>query len=519
LSQLNVAVADDVDVNGFTSKFGVTTSMLHAASKTDFPVVNWLRNNGAFFVGKLKCATPFAKADCVEFAPDVAAAAVACGSCDFAICSSMVGPAAIAAPISRDVVAFSPTESSLPHATPPFSRRRSIGFVTRRFETMDHVWDVMTGADAATVARARKMHVQFGNEEGVYVGRKADADDFAVVNDYIPGPVPPVKVGVPVKWIDKVLEKPGAGLAMLDALETRQRLRAPQKDDADDDDIDGKLDVSSAAARRATVHRFFTGTGKWVRKRLPPGVKERFFHDEPKPRRKPTVSTSLQFDPVTVGWDIRHIVDVATTIADYELYRAMSQRSLEGSGVLEQLPVDTVSSIFHGKRITDAQYDRAKLAVEAFRREFAEEMTAVDSFSVPLLCPPFQPGNLRSLALALPFSLIGCPMCSLRLPLTYPSWTYRHTRRPRSEQDSTAGTAEESGSFLSSVWSSPSVLSHCVPIGDVSVAALDEGASARRGLRITGTRERNPQLPLLVVAEPGQDSTLREVTHAMLYTD
>ena len=163
LSGVTVAVADCLDVSGFSSRFGLTSSIYHhvARPENEFPFVSWMKMHGAHVVGKLACHTPLCLEEAtVISASNNAAIAVTSGACDFALTSSIVGPAGLTSCLFHDVCSFKPTARSFAGprglASPFWADSQSVALVGRHFDDLLYLWHVHTGEFNASMIKQNK---------------------------------------------------------------------------------------------------------------------------------------------------------------------------------------------------------------------------------------------------------------------------------------------------------------------------------------------------------------------------
>ena len=142
---------------------------------------------------------------------------------------------------------------------------------------------------------------------------------------------------------------------------------------------------------------------------------ETFLRADPMRRKK---VNHITFVPVDVSLDISNLVPLVDTISTYELAQIMHKDRSKSAitGLMEELPTQIVSRIFDGRKVSEPQYLSARTVVEDGIHSAVEEMfTDVDLLCVPLLCEPFQDGNMRSFTTSIPFFMTGNPVVSLHL--------------------------------------------------------------------------------------------------------
>ena len=354
---LVVAVTDDVSLSGFATRYGVAATMFHHVTEvSDHPSVHWLRRCGARFLGKLRCATPFAYTDALVVEAYPPAQAVAAGVCGFAMVGSIVGCAGLNAPCSAPVVGFTPSRASLPrNRKPPFSRVRSLGFVGPDLPRIAAGWNLVAAAAAgaasdAAAAKATSSAASPAGEE------EDDADRPATI---APEDKEPLIVGIPATWLDKV-----NGCA------------------------------PGTATRLVHAMKLATGTGR-------------------RPGRRP-----IDLQPVELDWELNELMDLTNIIGAFEFAEALKAKKLDGDGAIAALPEGTVAMFREGAALTEDVYTAAKARVDRFVGEWVEAMQDVDCVLVPLTAAPHNVSAQKTLATTLPFALMGCPAVSTRLPLT-----------------------------------------------------------------------------------------------------
>ncbi|KAG5481558.1 hypothetical protein LSCM1_05581 [Leishmania martiniquensis] len=150
LSGIAVAVSDALDVQGLFSRSGLCTPMFHHGACKEFPLLPWLRCQGAQFVGKLKCCTPFALNEGTVFGPEKpASVAVAEHACDYAIDCSLTGPPSVLCAAYRDVVGFKPTSQIFGTFTERFELpmpSMTVGLSARRVDDLAYLWQTYTSS-------------------------------------------------------------------------------------------------------------------------------------------------------------------------------------------------------------------------------------------------------------------------------------------------------------------------------------------------------------------------------------
>ncbi|KAG5481869.1 hypothetical protein LSCM4_06946 [Leishmania orientalis] len=150
LSGITVAVSDALDVQEFFSRSGLCTQMLHHGTCKEFPLISWLRCQGAQFVGKLRCCTPFALNEGTVFGPEKPASiAVAEHACDYAFSCSLNGPPSVLCAAHHDMVGFKPTSQTFGTFTERFEfpmRSMTVGLSARRVDDLMYLWQAYTSS-------------------------------------------------------------------------------------------------------------------------------------------------------------------------------------------------------------------------------------------------------------------------------------------------------------------------------------------------------------------------------------
>lgn len=150
LSGIAVAVSDALDVQEFHTRSGLDTPMFHHVARKEFPLISWLRRQGAQFVGKLSCRTPLAISEGAVFGKaKPASVAVAEHACHYAISCSLNGPSSIACAVSHDIVGFKPSSQTFGTFTERFELTMpsmTLGLTARRVDDLMYLWQVYTAS-------------------------------------------------------------------------------------------------------------------------------------------------------------------------------------------------------------------------------------------------------------------------------------------------------------------------------------------------------------------------------------
>ena len=439
-----LAVSDDLDIEGAMSHAGLASPMFHSVASKDETFVGWLRRRGCQIVGKLRCTSPFAYADAASFLDCPGAVAVDTGACDVAIVTSLVGPPGIVAPLCRPSIGFLPSATSLPPSeTQPYSQSiRGRGWICKSLDQLDDFWDGVSvshdlvrlgsgGMPSSPAAVSRRR------EEQRHIDRvMRSREERRIV------------LGVPTKFLDRLVDQPGAGEAFRLALElvtaklndahhrSLLELGAPPAEvdehprhrastsssnrslDADDDMIfdERRTSKTTSRARKRTARNAAVRTLRHV---LSPAtaVAARFRRIEAPP------PVDVRVVDVDFDWKDSDIISCVTNAAKYEMAHSASLQRLFsdslGGGLLEELPVETVADLHAGRGLASEVLAHHRALVDRLRLDWVQETLEVDYVVIPIVSSPYQSGNLRSVMGPLSFSLLGTPMVSFRLPLLF----------------------------------------------------------------------------------------------------
>ncbi|KAI5687272.1 hypothetical protein MNV84_02424 [Leishmania braziliensis] len=150
LSGISVAVSDALDVQEFYPHAGLYTPMSSHAAHAEFPLIPWLRCQGAQFVGKLSCCTPFGLSEGTVFGPEKpASVAVTENACDYVISCSLNGPPSVLCAVHHDMVGFKPTSQTFGTFTEQFELTipsMTVGLSARRMDDLMYLWQLYTGS-------------------------------------------------------------------------------------------------------------------------------------------------------------------------------------------------------------------------------------------------------------------------------------------------------------------------------------------------------------------------------------
>ncbi|KEG12147.1 hypothetical protein DQ04_01951020 [Trypanosoma grayi] len=423
LSGVAIGVSDALDVRDFRTRYGTDSQLLQQMPHSEFPFVSWLRRHGAQFVGKLACRTPLTLGEASLIVPDSpAAVSVFQNACNYAISSALMGPAAMTSPLHYDVAAFKPTAQSF--ATFTDSHRlgipsMSVGITAARLDDIFYLWEVFTSAIQPSVFEDERKesstnggsgrsssnsssssingkNAEQGNNNNSisssgYVGGWSGDAWRLHRNDYIGlhghassgaeeellGPHIELSVGYPADWIDELCQE-----RLLSADEFRRRI------------------LRLASTRNAMQK-----------------------------------NEVLEVIPLIIDVDLETVVKATQTIALYELSQTFDRLyswtgpdgkrvpspsapavgSMSQPGVLEELPEELVSAIYHGRALTYLDYHRALRTRDTVVRVIEEQFRDVDLIVAPILSEPYVNSSMRSIGILLPFSLGGNPMVSVQL--------------------------------------------------------------------------------------------------------
>lgn len=413
VSRFALAVADDVDVQSFACRYGVRAPLVHRLSERDHPVVGWLRSNGATVIGKLRTVVPFALNEAIHYTKFPAATALQCGACDVALVTSIFGVAASNAPVVADVVSFTPSATTFPRGSPPFSRKRSMAIVMRDLADLHAFWAELSGTSTSS-ALQQQQHQQAtasGGSSGGAASAGRGGDD-----DPDDPPTVPSAASLSSSGASSSSSGRSSSASSTAALHVAGGVRHSSITTSGDDGglivgvpvewinlcfANGEL--KDAGSRFLDAYKDFAASG----------------FDRRGTTKRRAWERDIEVRPVAWIADPDEVLTCARTIAHYELAESLQRngRSLDGTGLLDQLPAGIVSAIFDGRHVGDAAYTNALLVRDELGREFVEEAGEVDCVVMPIVSPPFQTHNLRSAVTTLPVALSSCPSLSLRVQL------------------------------------------------------------------------------------------------------
>eukprot|EP00796_Vickermania_ingenoplastis_P011099 gene11099-7725_t len=464
LSGVAIAVSDALDVQEFHTRSGLDTPMFHHNARKEFPLISWLRRQGAQFVGKLSCRTPLAiNEGCVFGKEKPASIAVANRCCHYCISCSLNGPASIACAVAHDITGFKPTAQTFGTFTEQFKLSMpsmTLGIAARRVDDLLYLWHVYTAAinpeeyfenpeqakDADLYPQPKPQErekTKYARPEMIdhspsnYTikdrrGRISDIDvgwrdynaETAAANDFGNTPRPgffdrvvrgkkakydtpqvELTVGYPAEWIDKYaskmygtsreFHKKIADTAhQRSAFHKNQRLEVvPLAFDFDIEDVLHALNVISHYELANAFESLFVNSTE---------AKEKAKEMKPGESGEPDVP----------------VVQSSDTESPAALNRPNTFQAM--SGVLEELPKEIVASIYKGQSLKLSDYHNAMRLRDDVVRATEDQFHDVDSIVVPLLAEPYTPGNMRSVALTLPFHLAGNPILSVQVEKDMP---------------------------------------------------------------------------------------------------
>lgn len=174
LSGVAVAVSDALDVQEFRTRSGVDTPMFHHAARKEFPLISWLRRQGAQVVGKLSCRTPLAVNEgCIFGKKKPASLAVVNRCCHYCISCSLNGPASIACAVSHDICGFKPTAQTFGTFTEQFKLSMpsmTLGIAAKRVDDLLYLWQLYTSAinSSSESAYNDQVTVSTGDKKSSY---------------------------------------------------------------------------------------------------------------------------------------------------------------------------------------------------------------------------------------------------------------------------------------------------------------------------------------------------------------
>ena len=458
LSGVTVAVADCVDVTGFSTRFGLGSSMHHHVARPDseLPFVSWLRMHGAHVVGKLSCHSPLCLEESTVINPgNSAAVAVTSGACDIALTSSILGPAGLTSCLLHDVCVFKPTARSFARprglASPFWTDSQSVALVGRHFDDLLYLWHVHTGEFNASMIRSQQQqknqaaivangdpsqtHVSLEKKDQSPAGSRAGAAPNSGRDDS--------SLGITGHSQEDSYQQWTLRRWLRDRIATRTKTKKQQQRTRNDDTM---IDLTVGYP------------AKWIDKLMGQRMTSNSFayqlHQMREKHRSlfkgSQESTRLRIRPIEFdSIDLDQVFKNVNAIASYELANAFdanvdkyvlghSSSPLEGfvmqaaagaiadagsipsssraaSAFLDELPQPVVTAIFEGRRLTSWDYSRALQGRERIVSYVEELFRDVDVICSPIVSEPFADGNTRSILMTLPFSMVGSPTASAYL--------------------------------------------------------------------------------------------------------
>lgn len=516
LSGITVAVGDDLDVCGFVTTAGCEQSIFHHSlnvEEGENSFVRWLKQRGAFVVGKLKCSVPFARIECSTLVNHSAAIAVKSRVCHVALSGSIIGPAALTAPLTSDVFAFKPSRSALPTFPAPFSSSHySLGMVFRHVRAAESLWREMGGSGSRS-------------------GFMDDSDNLS--RDYINRPMPKflitprkkatpvIRIGVPKSLIDSVLGVASASHSSSMATAGAEGKSEDKKSSVHQgvvvvgagDALAAALQTKSTAEvynhkkRVGLFRRLTTRLGNLLAGQSPSdsaasSSSSSSASSSSSSQQQGASSASsdaaatvvpIEIVNINLDWDIKSddgVVKLASTIANYELARKLRENHMTEGGKLAQLPLETQAAINAGLATTLKEYEQAVAHVKMLRQDLADELASCDCVCAPLIAPPYAHHNLHTIGFGIAFTLPGNSFVSFRLPI---------------------GNAPEYDAVKKC-----SVL--CDDVEDLVKSNVDRKPGFRllKGEVTKSGATALPSLPILLTALPGQDSLIFEAARSLL---
>ncbi|KAG5508233.1 hypothetical protein JKF63_05489 [Porcisia hertigi] len=150
LSGITVAVSDALDVLELNTRSGLHPPTLRDTARREFPLISWVRSQGAQIIGKLSCRTPFALSEGTIFGPEeFTSLAVTERACDYAISCSLNGPSSVLCAVNQDMVGFKPTSQTFGTFTERFELwlpSMTVGLSARRIDDLMFLWQVYTAS-------------------------------------------------------------------------------------------------------------------------------------------------------------------------------------------------------------------------------------------------------------------------------------------------------------------------------------------------------------------------------------
>ncbi|CBH11193.1 hypothetical protein, conserved [Trypanosoma brucei gambiense DAL972] len=428
LSGVAIGVSDTLDVREFCTRYGTQSQLLQQMPQTEFPFVSWLRRHGAQFVGKLACRTPLTIDEASLIVSDnPAAVAVSRNACNYAISSSLMGPAALTSPLHHPIASFKPTAQSF--ATFAEGYRLSVpsmsfGITAGTLDDIFYLWEVFTSA----IQPASFFDTQSGDTTDGNDGNAVTDSNKATGSTKRRRPVP----SPPNDSSANRYGYASVGRFKRSISDGYSSLRGSRPTSGEEELIGPHIELSvgyPADWIDALCHERLLSADEF-RRRILRLVSTR------NSMRKNEV---LEVIPLTIDIDLEEVVQATQTIGLYELSQAFdrlffwnahsdgrdpclsSSSSTSGkAGVLEELPEELVSAIFNGRALTSLDYHRALRTRDSVVRATEEQFRDVDFILTPMLSEPYVNSSMRSIALLLPFSLGGNPMVSLQLEPDFP---------------------------------------------------------------------------------------------------
>lgn len=456
LSGVAIAVSDALDVQEFRTRSGLDTPMFHHTARKEFPLISWLRRQGAQFVGKLSCRTPLAiNEGCIFGKEKPASIAVAQRCCHYCISCSLNGPASIACAVSHDICGFKPTAQTFGTFTEQFKLSMpsmTLGIAASRVDDLLYLWEVYTAAinsDDYFKGNQKKEDsisapAQPQSEQPKYARPEMidhNPSNYTVKDRQKGNNLSAIDVG----WRDYNAEaslatefKREKPVTLWERIVKGQpkKFEAPQVE----------LTVGYPAEWIDKYASKMYGTSKAFHKKLTDTAKERssFHHNQ-----------RMEVIPLSFDFEIEDVIHAVSVISHYELAKAFEHLfadSEEGakeseaeaasvvvtndphsaaaphrantfqtiSGVLEELPEEIVSSIYKGQSLKLSDYHSALRLRDDVVRATEDQFHDVDSIVVPLLAEPYSSGSMKSVALTLPFHLAGNPILSIQIEKDMP---------------------------------------------------------------------------------------------------
>ena len=466
LSGAVVAVSDCLDVEGFSTRYNLTSTMMHDMPSTSHPFVHWLCQQGARVSGKLRGHSPLGLDEATVIGPHhQGASALRNRCCDYVVCTAFMGVAGATACVSDDVCCFTPSGNTFDIEDTRYgSSCGSIAILAHSVDDLVYLWQAYTGT-LRTIERIvsegkRREGEAVDGGDGVSVlggmwaqlksgGRLLSSTAIAIKKRLqgAPSTGPPpfqspsmarsnsaskylsswnvhrdgvLKVGYPASWIDSHSE------GTMTSVDFEVRLKALYEQRA----FLGRRNRRKGGRQPAEDGSIYRGDKEYriefvpvhldidLHRIVPHVVKTSSYElarqltENERKWRPPQSTSKKRRDASALAAATPPSPDVSTPAAD-EDRKKMDARP---TGLLEELPQSIVTANFEGSKISAESYHHdTSLWNERISSIIDDAFVDVDILCCPILSHPYREGNIRSVSYALPFILHGNPTLSLRL--------------------------------------------------------------------------------------------------------